>query len=104
MYRQPRKWRAICPDGRIRVATETREPDVWFAANARIQYQGRTITGSVSAYSDAASLDWDVSTDPDMPRDAVTGERTIWEFHPYLYLRNGHAFDQTEEEIRSANG
>jgi len=92
MYNEPRKWRAICPDGTIRTATETREPDVWFAANARISYHGKTVQGSVSAYSDAVSIAWEDRGEG--RRDKATGERTVWEFYPYEYLTNGHMFKE----------
>ena len=100
----PRKWRAICPDGIIRTAVETRDPDVQFAANARVQYKGLTVQGSVYAYSDAVSLAWADNHPEDQPADVRTGERTVWEFFPYTYLKNGRVWGEHADTGKPRDG
>jgi hypothetical protein len=46
------------------------------------------------AYADSVTREWLERHPDDVPADRVTGERTMWEFHPYRYLKNGHVFDE----------
>jgi hypothetical protein len=47
-----RRFRAICPDGKVRTARPTAEADTMFSIPARVSAHGRTVSGFVVA-SDA---------------------------------------------------
>lgn len=65
----------MCPDGVRRSVTLRGDAGVWFALNGFVKKNGKTVTGFVTAVSDA---------------DASEG----LEFIPYKYLKNASEFGE----------
>ena len=74
------QYRAVCSDGRVRTATATGEADTWFSIPARVNVNGRTVTGYISA------VDW---YDLRVAENDVPPAR--YEFRQYTYRKNADA-------------
>lgn len=68
-----RRHRALCSDGKWRMAQQTGEPDTFFSMPARVQVNGKTVSGFLTTRTVEV---WDNKFEP------------IWVFIAYSYRKN----------------
>lgn len=77
------RYRVLCSDGRVRIATATAEPDTTATVPARVKVMGRTVSGHVYH---RGNIDYLAAGWPDY--DDTTPQ---YRFTAYTYRRNGDA-------------
>lgn len=82
-----RKYRAVCPDGKVRTATITGEPTTVWTVPARVSAHGRTVSGFVTAAEHKGDAELARMLGPEEEAALETGAEYV--FWPYIHRRNG---------------
>jgi hypothetical protein len=100
MYATSRqRFRAVCPDGRVRVARPTAEPDTVFTIPARVSAHGRTVSGFVAA-ADPVLAELYAETMPAEHAAALTGAPYV--FYPARAGKNADVLGAWPESDKAA--